>query len=94
MPGLTDLAQFIEWGMGLCGALLATASPLYGDWGVADLAPRLVECEVAEHGCGLPPVKLAVCVSTPVSFSGEISGRRSLGGDIIRRLPLFRFVSL
>jgi hypothetical protein len=24
-------------------------------------------------------VKLAVCVSTPVSFGGEISGRRSLG---------------
>ena len=80
--------------MGLVDGLLLTASPFNGGRRVPDLAPRLVEREVAEHGCGLPPVEFVVLVATPVSLSGKISGRRGLGGHIVRWLSVFRLVSL
>ena len=75
------------------GALLATASPLYGDGGVPDLAPRLVEGEVTEQPCGLRPLEFVLFVPSPVSLGGEISGG-CLGRYVIGRLSVFLLVAV
>ena len=81
-------------GAPLHGALLATASPLYGDRRVPNLAPRLIEGEVTEQRCGLPPFELVVVVPSPVSLGGEISGGCGLSRYVIGRLSVFRLVAV